>query len=75
MRDESKNIFETALHLPVNMRAELAATLIDSLDSGADTGVEAAWEQEVSQRIQDIDSKNVRTIPWQEVRKKILGNG
>ena len=32
--------------------------------------VEAAWEEEVQRRVRQIDSGEVTTVPWEEVRAK-----
>lgn len=32
--------------------------------------VEAAWDEEVERRVRQIDSGEVKTIPWEEVRAK-----
>ncbi|MDP9194506.1 MAG: addiction module protein [Acidobacteriota bacterium] len=36
-----------------------------------DEGVEAAWAEEIERRIRRIDSGEVQTIPWEEVRAKL----
>lgn len=38
--------------------------------SERDEGVEAAWEEEIERRVQEIDSGEVKTISWEEVRAK-----
>ena len=35
---------------------------------------EAAWSNEIRRRTGEIDSGKVKTIPWSEARKKIVGN-
>jgi len=51
-------------------RAELASSLIDSLDSTTDEDVEAAWQEEIARRIENLRSGRTKTIPWEDVRKK-----
>ena len=34
---------------------------------------EAAWAGEIQRRIDDLDSGRVKTIPWEEARRLILG--
>ncbi|PYV54055.1 MAG: addiction module component, family protein [Acidobacteria bacterium] len=56
--------------LPDNKRAELAGNLIASLDTAVDPDADAAWQEEVARRLQDVRSGKVTTISWQEVQRK-----
>jgi putative addiction module component (TIGR02574 family) len=67
---ETSEILKKALALPDKERAELAATLIDSLDPTIDEGSEIAWQEEIARRLSDVESGKVKTIPWEEVRRK-----
>jgi putative addiction module component (TIGR02574 family) len=51
----------------------LAGLLIESLDPTSETDVEAAWSREIARLIADLDSGNVETIPWEEVRAELFG--
>ena len=66
-------VMEDAMRLSPEARAELAARLIESLDEGADEGVEAAWSEEIARRIRDLDSGASKPIPWSRARRMILG--
>lgn len=59
-----------ALGLPLKERADLAARLIQSLDSQRDSGVEAAWKKEVGKRVKDFESGNVKAVPWEKTLAK-----
>ena len=48
-------------------RAELALSLIESLDGPADPDVEGAWRLEIERRIGQIDRGEVQLIPGDEV--------
>ena len=48
-------------------RAELALSLIESLDGPADHGVEEAWRLEIERRINQIARGEVQLIPGEEV--------
>ncbi len=48
-------------------RAELALSLIESLDGPADPDVEDAWRVEVERRIAEIERGEVQLIPGDEV--------
>jgi putative addiction module component (TIGR02574 family) len=67
---EAGELLKKALTLSDHERAELAASLIDSLDTTIDTDAEAAWQAEVVRRLNDIEAGKVKTIPWEEVRSK-----
>ncbi len=52
-------------------RAELAGSLIESPDATVDQVAEAAWNEEIARRIEDIDSGKAKTVPLEEVRARI----
>ena len=58
---------EKASRLPDAERAELALSLIESLDGPADPDVEDAWRVEVERRITQIERGEVQLIPGDEV--------
>lgn len=66
-----EELFREASDLPEADRAELAGLLLESLEGEPDAGVEAAWAQEVERRVRQIETGEVRTIPWEEVRAKL----
>ena len=72
MGNKGKKVLEEALTLPPEDRAELAATLIDSLDEKEDEAVDEAWRREIQRRMREVESGVVKTIPWSEARKQIL---
>jgi putative addiction module component (TIGR02574 family) len=58
---------EKASQLSEVERAELALSLIESLDGPADPNVEEAWRIEVDRRIGEIERGEVQLIPGDEV--------
>src|SRR2546430_13046281 len=70
MTQEAHELLQKALALPENERAELAGTLISSLDTAVDPDVDAAWQQEVVRRLNEIQSGEVKTVAWEEVQQK-----
>ena len=72
MSSETAHLFEQALRLPERERADLAAKLLDSLDPGTEADVEKAWADEIKRRIDELDSGQTTTIPWEEVKRRIL---
>ena len=65
-------LFRDASELPERDRATLAGLLIESLEAEPDPDVEAAWNDEIQRRVADIDAGNVETIPWEDVRRRLL---
>jgi putative addiction module component (TIGR02574 family) len=62
---------QKALNLSEEERADLACSLIDSLDATVDEGAESAWEKEIARRMADLDSGRAKTVSWKEVRGRI----
>jgi putative addiction module component (TIGR02574 family) len=69
MTQEVHELLQKALALPESERAELAGNLISSLDATLDQDADAAWQQEVARRLQDVQSGKVETVSWEEVRQ------
>ncbi len=68
MRARSRQILREALLLPPKARADIAGTLLRSLDIREDPGVEEAWAKELERRLADVDSGRVKLVPWGRVR-------
>ena len=71
MSEKARKLLEAALGLAPEDRADLAATLLDSLDEAEDEDVEEAWAHEVARRVQDVETGAVKTIPWSEARRRL----
>ena len=73
MTHDATELLKRALALSAEERAELAGSLLESLDGAPDDpeAVEAAWDEEIARRIADLDSGKAKTIPWEEVRHRI----
>jgi putative addiction module component (TIGR02574 family) len=73
MTHDATELLKRALALSAEERAELAGSLLESLDGAHDDpeAVEAAWNEEIARRIADLDSGKAKTIPWEEVRHRI----
>jgi putative addiction module component (TIGR02574 family) len=65
-------LFRDASELSERDRATLAGLLIESLEADAEPDVEAAWSEEIKRRVADLDAGNVETVPWEEVRRRLL---
>ncbi len=73
MAREVTELLKQALTLPPGARAALAGSLLESLDEEVDEGLEAAWEEEIARRVQELDSGKAVPIPWSEVRRRRSG--
>lgn len=71
MTQEANDVLKRALALPAEDRAELAGSLIESLDDKVDTDAEEAWNEETARRIRDLDAGKAKTIPWAHLRRQI----
>ena len=67
VRDPAE-VLKDALALP-SERAALVDSLIESLDTSIDDGVEEAWREEIYRRLQQIDSGAAQLIPWEDARR------
>lgn len=54
-------------------KALVAHRLLESLDTQQDQGPEQAWKDLSDQRLQSINSGNVKGISWNEVKQQIKG--
>ena len=75
MTVDAQKLFEVALTLPANDRAELAAQLLASLDE-VEADVEAAWAVEIERRVADArenpdDDEDWRTA-LDEIQREVL---
>jgi putative addiction module component (TIGR02574 family) len=64
-------LLEKALALSEEERAELAASLLQSLDQGSDEDAEAAWRKEIDRRLEKLNSGEAQTISWDEVQSQM----
>lgn len=71
MATNRNEIFREALSLRERDRADLIAALIESLDAEVEQGVEEAWRIEIEQRVQELESGAVQSIPWEVVRERL----
>jgi len=74
MSSEVNELLKKALTLPVTERAELAASLIESLDQAEDKSVADAWEAEIVLRMEDLDSGRVKPDSLDEFRLRLASS-
>jgi putative addiction module component (TIGR02574 family) len=66
------DVWKEAAELSEKDRADLAGLLIQSLEGDPDPGVEAAWAAEIERRVAELDAGTVKSIPWEQVRQRLL---
>ncbi len=67
---EAGELLKHALTLSEKERAELASSLIDSLDPTVEADAELAWQEEIARRLQEVECGRAKTVPWDEGRRK-----
>ena len=71
MPSRARQVLRDALALPPKARADIAGTLLRSLDAPDEAGVDAARAVEVEQRLREVDSGETKLIPWERVRRRL----
>lgn len=71
MNREATELLKKALSLPVEERADLAGSLIESLDNAEDDSVAAAWDEEITHRMGEIDSGRVKPVSLEKARRRL----
>jgi putative addiction module component (TIGR02574 family) len=73
MTQIAEQLLNQALQLPPAEREELAEQLYLSLHASADSpgDVEAAWNDEIARRLDDVNAGRVTLIPSEEVNHDI----
>ena len=73
MSPEASDLLKRALALPVDERAALANTLLDTLDETDESvSIREAWDAEVARRIEDLKAGKAVTVPWEELHRQLL---
>ena len=71
MTQRALELLQKVLALTEEERAELAGSLIESLDGRADADAESAWNQEIARRVAQTDAGRAKTVSWEEVQERI----
>ena len=67
MTEQAANLLQRALELSEEERAELASSLLRSLDPTIENGVQEAWNEEIARRIARLESGQSKSVPWPEL--------
>ena len=71
MTQRSLEILEKALVLTEEERADIVASLVESLDPPVDADAESVWQQEIARRATQLDSGKAKTIPWKKIQSQV----
>ena len=71
MDTHAEHVLRTAMRLEPSDRAEIAASLIASLNPQQDQEVNAGWAEEFKRRVEEIDNGQVQLIPSDEVMRSM----
>ena len=69
MTEQAHKLLEAVLLLPEAERAELVEAVMESFEPSPEE--EAEFAEEIKRRIAEIESGAVKTIPWEETRKRL----
>lgn len=61
------NVYSAALELTDLERSELTARLLAQLEP--ETWTDDAWEKELQERVDEIQSGKAKMVPWENVRE------
>ena len=76
MSEQAQAIFDEAMKLPIGERESLVSRLMRANDEEPLTDAELAahdeaWAPEIRRRIAELESGQVQTVPWSEVRVSV----
>ncbi|HLT40475.1 MAG TPA: addiction module protein [Enhygromyxa sp.] len=72
MDTSTQSILDTAMALPEDQRAELAAILVDSIGDGrSEAEIDAAWLAEARQRLAAVRSGRATLVPTEKVEREL----
>jgi len=71
MTTKLKHIIEEAKELSARERAFIARCLISSLDVPAEEGAEEAWMELAEERFKEIESGEVESVEWDQIKKQV----
>lgn len=67
---KTKELFDEAISLPVDIRTKLVEQLLQSLNP-SQKEIDKLWGKEAEKRVEEIKNGKVKTIPGEKVFKKI----
>ena len=74
MTKKLEEIINVAMELSLEERAQLAGTLLFSLDEASESEIERLWLQEAERRLQDFREGKVKGIPAEKVFNRAIAD-
>jgi len=71
MTTNLNEIYQAALALPLSDRADLAATLFESVKLAEQHDHSDPWVEELRRRIQKLESGEAKFMTWEEVEQRL----
>lgn len=71
MPRDPAELLRDALSLPAEARAALIDSLLESVDVRIDADAEASWQQEIYNRLQQIDSGAAKLVPREDAHRQL----
>ena len=65
-------MLQEALSLPEQERTEIVGALLESLEPEPEADVEAAWREEVANRVAALEAGKVEMTSWEKIREGFL---
>ena len=66
----ASQLYEAAMALAEEERAELASRLLESLPQDTPSERHPAWVDEIRRRLAQVDSGEVTPVSWEEVKRR-----
>ncbi|MDZ4783015.1 MAG: addiction module protein [Planctomycetia bacterium] len=64
-------LYQAALKLPLSDRADLAATLMESVKAAETHDRSDPWAEEIRRRVEDLESGKAVLLTWEEVERRL----
>jgi len=74
MSKKLEEIINVVMELSLEERAQLAGTLLSSLDEGSESEVERLWLEEAERRLQEYREGKVKGIPAKQVFTRAISD-
>src|SRR5687767_3068168 len=67
----AEQLFQKVMTLPVKQRVQLAEAVLDASQTGEEFVIHPAWKEELERRSKLVDSGEMSTSPWSEVKERV----
>jgi putative addiction module component (TIGR02574 family) len=71
MNEEIAELLRRASALSAPERAEIAFSLLESVNEAEDGSVQAAWDAEIARRLEDLNLGKVKSVSLEEAWRRL----